>query len=73
MQIIIGTKREITVMQWREVLEKHMERANNSMECFRRFSEASDLEHLVEDCEKLLETAKNAQKAVEYMDSQGIR
>lgn len=37
MQIITGTRREVTIMLWREQIEKHMKRANDSMECFRRF------------------------------------
>lgn len=72
MQVITGTRREITIKEWYEILEKHMKRANDSMECFRRFSEASDLEHLIEDCEKILENAKQAKKAIDYMDYNGI-
>ena len=60
-------------MEWREILEKYMKRANDSMECFRRFSEASDLEHLIEDCERILENAKVAKKAIEHMDYAGIK
>ena len=72
MQIITGTKREVTIMTWREILEKYMKRANDSMECFRRFSESSDLEHLIEDCENILESARQAKKAIDYMDYNGI-
>lgn len=73
MQILTGTRREITVMQWREQIEKHMKRANDSMECFRRFSEADDLAHLIEDCEKIIENAKHAKHAIEHMDGLGIK
>ena len=72
MQVITGTKREITIMEWREVLEKYMKRANDSMECFRRFQDASDLEHLIEDCEKVLDNAKHAKEAIDFMDYSGI-
>lgn len=68
MQIITGTRREVTIMLWREQIEKHMKRANDSMECFRRFSEADDLEHLIEDCEKIIENAKHAREAIINMD-----
>ena len=47
MEIMTGSRREITIFQWKEILEKYMKRANDSMECFRRFEEASDLEHLI--------------------------
>ena len=73
MQVLTGTRREITVLQWREQIEKHVKRANDSMECFRRFGEASDLEHLIEDCEKILENAKKAKEISERMDVMGIK
>ena len=73
MQVLTGTKREITIMQWKEQLEKYMKRANDSMECFRRFSESDDLEHLIEDCEKLIEAAKHAKSSIEFMDYNFIK
>lgn len=73
MEILTGTKRQISVKLWKEQLEKHVRRLNDSMECFRRFEEADDLEHLIEDCDKLAEIAKQAKKAIEYMDYNNIR
>lgn len=73
MQVLAGTKRDITIMEWQEILDKYMKRANDSMECFRRFRDPSDLEHLIEDCEKILENAKQAKRAIECMDLLGIR
>ena len=72
MQIITGTKREVTIMTWREQLEKHIKRANDSMECFRRFKDADDLTHLIEDCQKIIEYAEGCKKAIEHMDSLGM-
>lgn len=73
MEILTGTRREITIMEYREVLEKYMKRANDSIECFRRFNGADDLEHLIEDCENILLNAKAAKKAIEHMDSLGMK
>ena len=73
MEILTGTKRQINVKLWKEQLEKHAKRLNDSMECFRRFEEADDLEHLIVDCEKLAEIAKQAKEAIEYMDYNNIR
>lgn len=73
MEILTGTKRQITVKLWKEKLEEHVKRLNDSMECFRRFEAADDLEHLIEDCEKLAEIAKQAKQAIEYMDYNNIR
>lgn len=72
MEILTGTKRRISVKLWKEQLEKHVKRLNDSMECFRRFEEVDDLGHLIEDCEKLAEIAKQAKKAIEYMESNNI-
>ena len=51
MQIVTGTRREITIRQWEEQLEKYVKRLNDSMECFRRFHGDSDAEHIMEDAE----------------------
>lgn len=72
MQIITGTKREVTIMTWQEQLEKHIKRANDSMECFRRFKDADDLTHLIEDCQKIIEYAEGCKKAIGHMDSLGM-
>lgn len=73
MQILTGTKREITIMQWQEQLEKYMKRANDSMECFRRFRGTGDLEHLTEDCEKLIELCNQTKKVIDFMDAHNIK
>ncbi len=73
MEILTGTKRQISVKLWKEQLENHVKRLNDSMECFRRLEEADDLEHLIEDCENLAEIAKRAKKAIKYMDCNNIR
>lgn len=67
MQILTGSRKEITIMLWKEQIEKHMKRANDSMECFRRFEEADDLERLIEDCEKIIENAKHAKEVIEKL------
>ena len=73
MQILRGTKREITIMQWEEQLEKYIKRANDSMECFRQYHSSDDLIHLSEDCEKLLELCNHAKEAIEFMDAHNIK
>jgi len=40
MQILKGTKREITLMQWNEQLEKAEKRLAESEECQRRYGES---------------------------------
>ena len=72
MQVLTGTKREITLMQWQEQLEKYIKRANDSMECFRRFKGTDDLIHLSEDCEKLIELCRRTKEAIDFMDTHNI-
>lgn len=73
MQVLTGTKRGITLMQWQEQLEKYMKQANDSMECFRHFEETDDLIHLSEDCEKLIEICNHAKEAIAFMDAHNIK
>ncbi len=72
MQVIKGTKRQIILMEWQEQLEKCMERANDSMECFRRYHGSDDLTHLSEDCEKLIEICRQTKEVIAFMDAHGI-
>ena len=73
MQVLTGTKREITIMQWEEQLEKYMKRANDCMECFKLYHNSDDLIHLAEDCEKLIELCNHAKEATEFMDVHNIK
>lgn len=73
MQVLTGTKRQITIQQWQEQLEKYMKRANDSMECFRRYHESDDLERLIEDAQKIIENATHAKQSIEFMDMNNIQ
>lgn len=73
MEILTGTKKEITIQQWQEQLEKYVKRLNDSMECFRRFHEDSDAEHIMEDAEKIAEIARNTKEIIYHMNLKGVR
>lgn len=73
MRVLKGTKREITIALWEEQLEKYLKRLNDSMECFRRFHDENDCEHIMEDCEKLAELAKRTKDAIYFMNCNGIK
>lgn len=73
MQILTGSKRDIAILEWQEQIEKHMKRLNNSMECFRRFHEASDLEHMLEDIQELQLYVSGCKKVIERFDYMGIK
>ena len=73
MQVLKGTKREITIMQWEEQIKRYMQRANDCVECFSLYHGVDDLIHLLEDCERLIEICKNAKEAIEFMDLHNIK
>jgi hypothetical protein len=71
-KIITESKRRATVLQWSEIISKHMKRANASAECFYRFSGTDDLDRLIEDCEQIIKAAQNTKEAINYMDLHNI-
>lgn len=73
MQILRGTKREITMMQWNELLEKAEKRLADSEECYRRFGEQSDLDMVNEDKAKVAEIKANIKEVIAYMGKHGIK
>ena len=73
MQVLTGTKRKTTIMEWQEQLDKYMKRANDSMECFRLYHGTDDLIHLSEDCERLIEICNHTKEVIEFMDKHGIQ
>ena len=73
MQVVTGTRREITIRQWEEQLEKYVKRLNDSMECFRRFHQDSDAEHIMEDAEKIAEIAKRTKTVIYNLDLMGVK
>ena len=72
MEVLTGTRKEITIKLWEEQLEKYTKRLNDSMECFRRFHDSNDAEHIMEDAEKLVEIAKQTSKAIEMLELMGL-
>ena len=75
MQILTGTKREITLMEWNEVLAKAEKRLEDSKECFRRFGDREDDESkqwIEEDQAKVDKIKQSIKEVIEYMDKHNI-
>ena len=72
MQILSGSKRDITMKQWEERVTREINRANAAAECFNVFGGADDLDSLIEHCESIIETARNAKSAIEFMNQHNI-
>lgn len=71
MQILRGTKREITLFQWNEQMEKAEKRLADSKECFRRFGDNEDW--VVEDQRKVDEIKQQIKEVIATMDKLGIK
>lgn len=72
MQILAGTKREITLMEWNEVLAKAEKRLEDSKECFRRFGDDDSKQWIEEDQAKVDKIKQSIKEVTEYMDKHNI-
>ena len=72
MQILTGTKREITLMEWNEVLAKAEKRLEDSKECYRRFGDDDSKQWIAEDEAKVTEIKRQIAEVTEYMDKHKI-
>ena len=71
MQILRGSKREITLFQWNEQLEKAKKRLADSKKCQELYG---DHEHWVkEDEEKVREIENSIKEVTAYMDNNNIK
>lgn len=67
------TRREQTIVEWRNQIHKKLKDIDNAFYCFTAYGDTEDVEYMIECGEKLIETLKNAKKAMEYMDKNGIK
>ena len=72
MQILTGTKREITLMQWNEQLAKAEKRLEDSKECYRRFGDDDSKQWIEEDQAKVDKIKQSIKEVTEYMDKHNI-
>lgn len=70
MQVLTGTKREITIKQWDEQIAKAKKRLNDSKKCHELFGDNEDW--IAEDERKLAELERCKAKAIAFMDEHGI-
>ena len=71
MQILRGSKREITLMEWNELLEKAKKRLSDTVKCNQLYGGHEDW--IEEDENKVKEIEKQIQKVTEYMDKHNIK
>lgn len=73
MQILTGTKREITLMQWNEQLEKAKKRLLESEKCYELYGDEDSLSWIDEDKQKVKEIEKHIEEVTKYMDEHNIK
>ena len=72
MQILTGTKRQITMMEWNEQLAKAEKRLEDSKECYRRFGDDDSKQRIEEDQAKVDKIKQSIKEVTEYMDKHNI-
>lgn len=73
MQVLKGTKREITLMEWDERLKNAEKKLKDSQECYRRFEDDDSKQWVEEDEKKVTEIKQNIKEVIEFMDRNNIK
>ena len=73
MQVLRGTKREITLMEWDEQLKKAEKKLEDSKECYRRFGDDDSKQWVEEDEKKVAEVKQHIKEVTEFMDKNNIK
>ena len=73
MQIIKGTKREVTLMQWSEKLEKAKKKLEESKRCYELYGDEDNKKWITEDEENVSYIEQQIKEVVAYMDAHSIK
>ena len=73
MQILSGTKRQITLMLWNERLEKAKKSLAESEECYRRHGDEDSRQWIEEDKAKVQEIEQQIREVIAFMDKHNIK
>ena len=68
MQVLTGTKREITLMLWNEQLEKAKRKLEESKECYRLFGDEDSKMWIAEDEKKVAEIEQKIKEKMQQAD-----
>lgn len=72
MQVMKGTKREITLFQWGEVLAKAEKQLADSQKCFELYGDEDSKKWVEEDTAKVNEIKRQIEEVTEFMNKHGI-
>ena len=73
MQVLRGTKREITMMEWNEVLAKAEKKLADSKKCYELYGDDDSKQWIEEDEKKVAKIKQQIKEVVEFMDNHGIK
>lgn len=73
MQILKGSKREITLMEWDEQLKKAEKKLADSKECYQRFGDDDSKQWIEEDENKVAEIKQHIKEVTDFMDAHNIK
>ena len=73
MQVLRGTKSEITMMEWNEVLAKAEKKLADSKKCYELYGDDDSKQWIEEDEKKVAEIKQQIKEVVEFMDNHGIK
>ncbi len=73
MQILTGSKREITLMQWNEKLEKAKKSLEESKKCYELYKDEDSKQWIAEDEQKVAKIEEQIKEVIKYMDEHGIK
>ena len=73
MQILKGSKREITLMQWNEKLEKAKKSLEESKKCYELYEDDDSMQWIKEDEEKVKKIEGQIKDVIAFMDKHGIK
>ena len=73
MQVLRGTKREITMMEWNEVLAKAEKKLADSKKCYELYGDEDSKQWIEEDEKKVAEIKQSIKEVTEFMDNHGIK
>lgn len=73
MEIITGSKREITLMQWNEQLAKAKKNLEESKKCYELYKDEDSKQWIAEDEQKVAEIEQHIKEVIVFMDEHNIK
>lgn len=73
MEIITGSKREITLMQWNEQLAKAKKSLEESKKCYELYKDEDSKQWIAEDEQKVAEIEQHIKEVIVFMDEHNIK